>query len=150
MEGDAAVFLHSVPSGSFDVVVVDSSSISFGPGSTLSSPGFYSSCARALRHGGVFVSQTSSYHHHLTYLKAVVKACRGIFGMAEYAHVSVPTFPTGTIGFVIGRKGGGSCKVPKRILEEEVQREMEVYDAEFHRGCFVLPRKVKEVIEGKV
>ncbi|GBG63215.1 hypothetical protein CBR_g36983 [Chara braunii] len=64
--------------------------------------------ARALRPGGVICTQAESLWAHLGVIVGIARTCREVFkGEVNYAWTSVPTYPCGTIGFMLCSKEGG-------------------------------------------
>ena len=69
------------------------------------------------------------------------KACREVFPIAEYAYTTIPTYPSGQIGFMV------CCKDPSRdvskplrtLPEEEEQKLYRYYNKRIHEASFVLP-----------
>jgi spermidine synthase len=50
---------------------------------------------------------------HLDLIAEVVAHCRGLFPVVEYAQASVPTYPSGVIGFVLcSKQAGRSLREP--------------------------------------
>lgn len=43
---------------------------------------------------------------HLPLIKEVRKSCKDIFPVAEYAFTTIPTYPSGQIGFMVCCKDG--------------------------------------------
>ena len=93
----------------YDVIIVDSSD-PVGPAETLFAPAFYDSMKAALAPNGIVCTQGECLWLHLPLIAKVVTACRATFPSVEYAYTTVPTYPSGQIGFVLcslddGRKG---------------------------------------------
>jgi spermidine synthase len=69
------------------------------------------------------------------------KDCKSIFPVAEYAYTTIPTYPSGQIGFMVCSKDpNADLKTPLRKWspEEEVQL-CKYYNSEIHRASFILP-----------
>ncbi|KAI5079923.1 hypothetical protein GOP47_0005402 [Adiantum capillus-veneris] len=99
--GDGAVFLKEVSDGFYDAVIVDSSD-PIGPAQQLFETPFFESLARVLRPGGVVCTQAESVWLHMHIIKDIFSACRKTFkGSVKYAWTSVPTYPSGVIGFML-------------------------------------------------
>ena len=58
----------------------------------------------------------------LELIKDVLADCRGLYPVAEYASISIPTYPCGQIGFVLASKNKVMIKESKR---EQGERERE-------------------------
>ena len=96
---DAAEFVKR-HRAAFDVVIVDSSD-PVGPAESLFEPAFYASLRDALRPGGVVCTQGECVWLHLRLISTVVTACGHLFPTVEYAYTTVPSYPSGQIGFVL-------------------------------------------------
>lgn len=98
---DGSAFLGDVSEGYYDAVIVDSSD-PIGPAKELSEKPFFELLARALRPGGVACTQTESLWLHMHIVQDIVSACRQSFkGSVNYAWTTVPTYPSGVIGFIL-------------------------------------------------
>ncbi|XP_042062738.1 spermidine synthase 1-like isoform X2 [Salvia splendens] len=96
--GDGVAFLKAVPEGTYDAVIVDSSD-PIGPAQELFE---FASVARALRPGGVVCTQAESIWLHMHIIEDIVANCRQVFkGSVSYAWTTVPTYPSGVIGFML-------------------------------------------------
>ncbi|GMP58034.1 hypothetical protein CsSME_00021856 [Camellia sinensis var. sinensis] len=99
--GDGVAFLKAVPEGTYDAVIVDSSD-PIGPAQELFEKPFFESVAKALRPGGVVCTQAESIWLHMHIIEDIVANCRQIFkGSVNYAWTTVPTYPSGVIGFML-------------------------------------------------
>lgn len=56
----------------------------------------------ALKAGGIVCSQAGTAWANLDHVKQTLHHCKTVFPVASYAIASVPTYPTGQIGFVLG------------------------------------------------
>ncbi|CAN6444430.1 unnamed protein product [Victoria cruziana] len=99
--GDATEFLRVAPRGTYDVIIVDSSD-PIGPAVELVETPFFVSTARALRPGGILINQMESMWLGKQLIRDILTNCRGVFkGSVRYAWTSVPTYPSGVIGFLV-------------------------------------------------
>lgn len=98
---------------------------------------------RALKPGGIVCSQGSSVWIDLQHVKETLEACGRQFKNISYATAQVPSYPCGSIGFVIG------CLDEHRKLSEPVYRytkeEVDAlgfryYTSNVHSAAFALPR----------
>lgn len=77
------------------------------------------------------------------------KSMREVFPSVEYAYASVPTYPSGQIGFLVASKD------PERNLREPLRkwsREEEdklcrYYNQDIHRASFILPNFARKTLE---
>ena len=101
---------------------------------------------------------------HLDVIKPVLNHCRQCFAEAGYFYCTVPTYPSGQIGFIIGRVGpavveegkeGGSgdgavllpLGEPLRGVDDALQRQLRYYNSDMHRASFVLPEFARRALE---
>lgn len=85
----------------YDVIICDSSD-PIGPADVLFQSSFFHSVKEALNPvGGIFCNQGECLWIDLDFITKVMKDIREIFPKANYASTSIPTYPTGQIGFMI-------------------------------------------------
>lgn len=147
--GDGAAYLDA-HENRFDVIITDSSD-PIGPASVLFETPFYRRMHRALREGGIVSTQGECVWLHVDLIRPLVESIRSIYDTVEYAYTTIPTYPSGQIGFILATKGGdgGGVRVPVRTPSEEVQETMNYYTPELHRAAFVLPAFAKRAIFGE-
>jgi len=145
---DGAKFMQENQSA-FDVIITDSSD-PVGPAAVLFETPFYKAMRGSLRDGGIICTQGECVWLHVDLIRPLVKAIQPLFETVEYAYCTIPSYPSGQIGFIIATKGDGhgGCKVPVRGPEEGVQKELRYYTPEIHRAAFVLPAFAKRAIFG--
>ncbi|KAL9272677.1 Spermine synthase-like protein [Drosera capensis] len=151
--GDAAEFLRQAPRGKYDAVIVDSSD-PVGPAQELVEQPFFESIAKALRPGGVFCSMTESLWLHTHLIEEALSICRLTFkGGVYYAWASVPTYPSGVIGFLLGSTEGPAVDFlhPVNPIEKiegalNHQRELRYYNSEVHTAAFALPTFLRKEV----
>jgi len=132
----------------FDVIITDSSD-PVGPACVLFETPFYKAMHGSLREGGIICTQGECVWLHVHLIRPLVKAIEPLFDTVEYAYCTIPSYPSGQIGFVIATKGGEKgCKVPVREAEEGVLKELRYYTPEIHQAAFVLPAFAKRAIFG--
>lgn len=132
---------------SFDVIITDSSD-PIGPASVLFETPFYNAMYRSLRDGGIVCTQGECMWLHVDLIKPLVNSISRTFTSVEYAYTTIPTYPSGQIGFIVATKGRGSCKKPVRTPSEDVQNGLQYYTPELHEASFVLPAFAKRAIMG--
>jgi spermidine synthase len=130
---------------SFDVIITDSSD-PVGPASVLFETPFYDAMHRSLRDGGIVCTQGECMWLHLDLIKPLVKSISRTFTTVEYAYTTIPTYPSGQIGFIVAGKGRGSCKAPARVPESDVTSSMRYYSSDLHGAAFVLPAFARRAI----
>lgn len=85
---------------------------------------------------------------HLDLIRPLVDSISSIYTTVEYAYTTIPTYPSGQIGFIIATKGKASCKKPERKPSDELQENLKYYTSELHEASFVLPAFAKRSIFG--
>ncbi|KAB5531642.1 hypothetical protein DKX38_018312 [Salix brachista] len=153
--GDAVDFLRSTPEGKYDAIIVDSSD-PVGPAQELVEKPFFETIARALRPGGVLCNMAESMWLHTHLIEDMISICRETFkGSVHYAWASVPTYPSGVIGFVLCSTEGPPVDFlnpvnPIEKLEGEGatknKRELKYYNSEVHSAAFALPTFLKREV----
>lgn len=85
----------------FDVIITDSSDPE-GPAESLFQESFYALLKSALKPPhGIICCQGESVWLHLNLIKQIVSFTRNVFPSVAYAFASTPTYPSGTIGFLL-------------------------------------------------
>jgi spermidine synthase len=85
----------------FDVIITDSSD-PIGPAVSLFRESYFALMKRALRPGGIVCSQGSTFWIDMKHVKETLESCRKQFKNVAYAVSSVPSYPCGQIGYIIG------------------------------------------------
>lgn len=86
---------------------------------------------------------------HLPLITQLKKDCKEVFPVAEYAYTTIPTYPSGQIGFMVCCKDPTrDVKVPlRRWTPEEEEQKCRYYNAEVHKASFVLPTFAKKQLQ---
>eukprot|EP00270_Netrium_digitus_P011411 TRINITY_DN362_c0_g1_i1.p1 TRINITY_DN362_c0_g1~~TRINITY_DN362_c0_g1_i1.p1 ORF type:complete len:355 (-),score=75.09 TRINITY_DN362_c0_g1_i1:369-1346(-) len=153
---DGVAFLKNAAEGTYDAIIVDSSD-PIGPAQQLFEMPFFESMARAVRPGGVICTQAESLWLHLPIIRDIAASCKQVFkGSVNYAWTSVPTYPSGTIGFMVCSTPGPAVdfRSPTNKIEEQLPRPdtwpklepLKYYNSELHSASFVLPQFAKETL----
>lgn len=124
----------------FDVIIVDSSD-PIGPAEVLFEKPFYVNMKNALKEGGIVSTQAECMWLHLDIIKKLIKESREIYPVVEYAYTTMPTYPSGQIGFCICSKRNETSSIPKRELQTD---DLKYYNKEIHKAAFVLPEFVRK------
>ena len=145
---DGAKFMEENQS-CFDVIITDSSD-PVGPASVLFETPFYKAMHGSLREGGIVCTQGECVWLHVDLIRPLVRAIAGLYNTVEYAYCTIPSYPSGQIGFIVATKGGSGkgCKNPVRMPEENVQKQLRYYTPEIHKASFVLPAFAERAIFG--
>ncbi|KAG7054851.1 hypothetical protein CaCOL14_005771 [Colletotrichum acutatum] len=146
--GDGFKFLEEYKN-TFDVIITDSSDPE-GPAESLFQKPYFQLLHDALREGGVITTQGSENQWlHMPLISKLKKDCKEIFPVAEYAYTTIPTYPSGQIGFMVCTKDAGrNVKEPLRKWSaEEEEKLCKYYNADIHKAAFVLPNFAKKALE---
>ncbi|KAL4770289.1 Spermine/spermidine synthase-domain-containing protein [Aspergillus nidulans var. acristatus] len=145
--GDGFEFLKQ-RQNEFDVIITDSSDPE-GPAESLFQKPYFELLRDALRDGGVITTQGSENQWlHLPLIADLKKACNEVFPVAEYAYTTIPTYPSGQIGFMVCCKDANrNVKEPVRTWSrEEEERLCRYYNQDIHRASFVLPNFARKAL----
>jgi len=70
------------------------------------------------------------------------------FPCVEYAYTTIPTYPSGQIGFLVANSIKESCKLPKRNLPKGL--ETSYYNQSIHQAFFGRIYRFNEVGNSKI
>ncbi|KAG5303228.1 spermidine synthase [Histoplasma capsulatum G186AR] len=132
----------------FDVIITDSSDPE-GPAEALFQKPYFELLFNALREGGVVTTQAENQWLHLSLITDLKRNIREIFPVVEYAYTTIPTYPSGQIGFMV------CCKDASRDVREPVrswtraeeEKLCRYYNKEIHRASFVLPNFARKALD---
>ncbi|XP_022814661.1 spermidine synthase [Spodoptera litura] len=130
----------------FDVIITDSSD-PVGPAVNLFRENYFILLKGALKPNGIICSQAGTVWNDLDLVSNILQICKNQFAKAAYAYASVPTYPSGQIGFVIGSLDKEVVfDKPEHVFTEEDEKEMKLryYSSDIHKAAFVLPTFVKQ------
>lgn len=139
--GDGFKFLPQ-HENEYDVIVTDSSD-PVGPAAALFEAPYFTLLHRALKEGGHMSTQGESIWLHLPLIQELRATTKKIFSVAEYATSTIPTYPSGSMGFLV------CSKEPTRQMNVPL-REIpgcKYYNAEVHKAAFVLPEFGRAMIQ---
>ncbi|KAL7414562.1 saccharopine dehydrogenase [Mrakia frigida] len=127
---------------SFDVIITDSSD-PVGPAASLFEAPYFTLMKAALKEGGSLSTQGESLWLHLPLIKDLRTMTKHLFPVSEYAFTTIPTYPSGQIGFVVCSKDANrKVSVPLREVPN-----CRYYNARVHSASFVLPEFGRAMIE---
>jgi spermidine synthase len=131
--GDGFQFLKE-NKATYDVIITDSSD-PVGPAHTLFEKPYFQLLHDALREGGAISTQGECLWLHLPLIKELNTFTKTIFPTVEYAFTTIPTYPSGQIGFVLCSKDA------KRNMRHPVRDvpDCTYYNKDIHQAAFVLP-----------
>eukprot|EP01024_Parvocaulis_polyphysoides_P041951 TRINITY_DN3846_c0_g1_i1.p1 TRINITY_DN3846_c0_g1~~TRINITY_DN3846_c0_g1_i1.p1 ORF type:complete len:198 (+),score=21.92 TRINITY_DN3846_c0_g1_i1:66-596(+) len=152
---DGIEFVKNCEENTYDCIIVDSSD-PIGPAAVLFGREFYEAMHRALKPGGLIATQGESVWYHMDTIKEVASMCNEVFqgGSVSYAYCTIPSYPSGQIGFMICSKaceeGQLDPSVPKReapLQQTNDYPPIRYYSKEIHSASFVLPKFVLDQLE---
>lgn len=145
--GDGFEFLKKYRN-TFDVIITDSSDPE-GPAESLFQEPYFKLLSDALTEKGVMTTQGECIWLHMPLIKKVVDDCRKVFPTVDYAYCTIPTYPSGQIGFMVCSKNpSANLKKPLRSVDPEKERKLyKYYNQEIHEASFVLPTFARNALE---
>ncbi|KAF3927364.1 hypothetical protein ABW21_db0204007 [Orbilia brochopaga] len=117
---------------------------------------FHASLKKKTRQANLYVSPGIFSHSlaenqwlHLSLIERLKKDCRKVFPVAEYAYTTIPTYPSGQIGFMVccKDKDRDVTKPLRRWTEEEEEKLCKYYNARIHEAAFVLPTFARKQLQ---
>ncbi|KAI9830873.1 MAG: putrescine aminopropyltransferase [Phylliscum demangeonii] len=124
----------------FDVIITDSSDPD-GPAEALFEKPYFELLKQALKEGGVITTQAENQWLHLSLITKLARVCRSVFPTVAYAYTTIPTYPSGQIGFMVCSKDGGrDITQPLRGWDPATEEKLcRYYNRAIHQAAFVLP-----------
>jgi len=144
---DGCKFLES-KTAEYDVIIVDSSD-PVGPAEVLFQKPFYASMRKALKDGGIVSTQAECLWLHLELINKLVQESKELYAKVEYAFTTIPTYPCGQVGFIVGSQNtteGYTASKPARTLPKGSTR---YYNEQVHTAAFVLPEFARAKLAGE-
>jgi spermidine synthase len=76
------------------------------------------------------------------------KDCKEVFPVAEYGYTTIPTYPSGQIGFMVCCKDAARdvTKPLRTWTKEEEEKLCRYYNADVHKAAFVLPTFARKAL----
>ncbi|XP_041479721.1 spermidine synthase-like [Lytechinus variegatus] len=145
--GDGFAFMKE-NKNAFDVIITDSSD-PVGPAEMLFEKEYYELMKNALKPGGIVSTQGESLWLHLDLIKSMQKFCRSLYPVVDYAFTTVPTYPSGQIGFTLcSTNPETNFREPVNKLSDEQIKKMGLryYNSDVHKAAFVLPQFAREAL----
>ncbi|KAL1499882.1 hypothetical protein AB1Y20_012565 [Prymnesium parvum] len=145
LHADAAEFVKD-KAQEFDVVIVDSSD-PVGPAETLFTADFYRSLRHAMKPNAIMCNQGECMWLHLELIGEVLSHCKEVFPSVDYAFTTIPTYPSGQIGFLLCSTAPNVVlRSPARTPEPELAAQLKYYSSAVHAAAFVLPEFAERVV----
>ncbi|XP_061638179.1 spermidine synthase isoform X1 [Phyllopteryx taeniolatus] len=133
----------------FDIIITDSSD-PVGPAESLFKESYYQLMKTALTKGGILCSQGECQWLHLDLIKEMQTFCKTLFPVVAYAYGTIPTYPSGQIGFMLCSKNPETHfrKPMKELSKSELESmNLKYYNTEIHKAAFVLPEFARKVLK---
>ncbi|KIK13013.1 hypothetical protein PISMIDRAFT_18292 [Pisolithus microcarpus 441] len=138
--GDGFKFLAD-NEATYDVIITDSSD-PVGPAESLFQKPYFQLLHDALTPGGHISTQGECLWLHLPLISQLRNMTAEIFPISQYAYTTIPTYPSGQIGFMV------CSKDPSRNLSEPLRKVpgTRYYNENIHRCAFVLPEFARAIL----
>ncbi|MCE9501874.1 MAG: polyamine aminopropyltransferase [Leptospira sp.] len=128
----------------FDVIICDSSD-PIGPAEVLFREPFYRGMEGALRDIGICSTQAESFFYHGDIIKALFEFIPKVYKEYGYYYTTIPTYPSGIIGFTFLSNKVNPYKVEPDI--KRLPKGLRYYSTELHKAAFVLPEFAKKFVK---
>ena len=139
--GDGFKFLED-KKAEFDVIITDSSD-PVGPAAALFEKPYFQLLKESLKAGGSISTQGECFWLHLPLISDLMKMSQGLFPVAEFAYTSIPTYPSGSIGFVVcSLDANRDLRTPLRNVEG-----CKYWNKDVHKAAFQLPTFAQNAVD---
>jgi spermidine synthase len=139
---DGAEFIKKF-SDYFDVVIIDGTDF-YGNAAALARSDFYQGVSAALKNDGLMVVQAESLYYDREFIKELHGLIKLIFPMVGYYNTLVPSYPSGSIGFVVGSKK--YVPAEKKNKDAKVVKDLQFYSPALHTASFVVPAFLQKML----
>ncbi|OSD05658.1 saccharopine dehydrogenase [Trametes coccinea BRFM310] len=118
----------------YDVIITDCSD-PVGPAESLFQKAYFERVRNALNQGGNLSIQAESVWLHAEAIRELRDLVASVFPTVQYAYATVPTYPSGQIGFML------ASTAPERAFHKPLRpvQDTRYYNAEIHEAAFVIP-----------
>ena len=122
----------------YDAIITDSSD-PVGPAEALFQKPYFQLLYNALTPGGHISTQAECPWIHLSLIKELRRTTAQLFPVSDYAFTTIPTYPSGQIGFVVcSKEAGRDLRTPVRNVEGT-----RYWSKDLHKSAFILPEFVR-------
>lgn len=144
--GDGYQFLKD-KSNTYDCIITDTSDPD-GPAESLFQISYFELMKNALKEKGVLSIQGENMWLSVETIKNDLKNNKKIFPSADYAYATVPSYPSGQIGFMLcGKSPETNFRKPLRNFSKEFeQTHLKYYNSEIHKSSMIYPQFLKEAL----
>ncbi|XP_034946910.1 spermidine synthase isoform X2 [Chelonus insularis] len=136
----------------FDVIITDSSD-PVGPATCLFQKSYFALMKSSLKPGGIVCSQAGTIWSKDKQVARTLSHSQTVFPVTAYGVASVPTYPTGQIGFILGSLNSETnFENPIKVFSEEEldQMGLRYYSDKMHKAAFVLPRFIQKELNKSI
>jgi spermidine synthase len=136
----------------FDAIIVDSSE-PIGPSAVLHTPAFFVDCKRALKSGGIIVTQNGLPFLFPDHLKGTTTIFAGLFKAVAPYLCTQPCYFGGPFALNWGSDDQSLRAIPESVLAERQQKrriETRYWTPAVHLAAFALPAYVKTVVDAAI
>ncbi|MFA6867288.1 MAG: polyamine aminopropyltransferase [Clostridia bacterium] len=132
----------------YDLIIVDSTD-PFGVGEGLFTKEFYGNCYKALKEDGIMVNQHESpfYDEDAVAMKRAHKRICESFDIARVYQAHIPTYPSGHWLFGFASKKYYPIKDLDAKSWQELGIKTRYYNTNLHKGAFMLPNYVEDLLK---
>ncbi|MGH1366014.1 MAG: polyamine aminopropyltransferase [Calditrichia bacterium] len=130
----------------YDVVIIDSTDpIAVGEG--LFTREFYQDCFAILKDDGILVNQSESPSWQPEEVRKISQKLHELFPHVGFFQAHIPTYPSGHWIFGFASKQYRPFKDFQATRYSSDKLKMNYYNDELHRGAFMLPTFVRELVK---
>lgn len=156
---DGIKWVTDAAPGTYDAIIVDSSD-PVGPAEVLFQRPFFEAMHAALAPGGVVCTQAESLWLHLPIISSLAEMCASVFagGIVRYAYTTIPTYPSGQIGFMVCAKAKADGSAPRdpavpargppAVGAGDAKGPLKYYNQALHAAAFTLPQFAVDALGG--
>ena len=133
----------------FDAVIVDSSEPA-GPSAVLHSKAFFADCKRALKTGGIFVTQNSLPFHSPAHLTATTKALGSLYKQVAPYACTHPSYFGGEFCINWASDESGHLAMPTTTVSRRAKRRgitTKYWTPALQNACFALPGYIDKIVD---
>ena len=142
---DGKVFIQETRDR-FDIVLLDLSD-PVGPAADLFQKEFHQRVFERLNDDGIMVAQSESPFYNQKTVTALFRNLKEVFPIVRMYLCFMPIYPSGLWSFAFCSKKYDPLKDFDELRWRKLGARTRYYNAEVHRGSFMLPQFVKELVE---
>jgi len=132
----------------YDIIVLDLSD-PIGPAAELFQKGFHRQVFSRLNDDGIMVAQSESPYYNENTVAQMYRNLRGIFPIVKMYTAFVPVYPSCYWSFAFCSKKYHPLDDFDEPRFRKLKLKTDYYNADIHRGAFLLPQFVKKIINEK-